>query len=112
MSIEYFVESIRRKPVSTKWTFDKMTQKAISTKWLSRRSVVRRSVVYLANSVDLAYYEPPHQDLRRLQIQLFSSLVLKELRYSEIFCLYALVESSKQSSKAEPRQRVGRQHTG
>ena len=48
MSIEYFVESIRRKPVSTKWTFDKMTlrQKAISTKWLSRRSVVRRSVVY------------------------------------------------------------------
>ena len=47
MSIEYFVESIRRKPVSTKWTFDKMTlrQKAISTKWLSRRSVVRRSVV-------------------------------------------------------------------
>ena len=48
MSIEYFVESIRRKPVSTKWTFDKMTlrRKAFSTKWLSRRSVVRRSVVY------------------------------------------------------------------
>ena len=48
MSIEYFVESIRRKPVSTKCTFDKMTlrQKAISMKWLSRRSVVQRSVVY------------------------------------------------------------------
>ena len=36
-----------------------------------------------ANSVDLvevAHYEPPHQDLRCLQIHLFSSLVLKELR--------------------------------
>ena len=35
-----------------------------------------------ANSVDLddvAHYEPPHQDLRCLQIQLFPSLVLKEL---------------------------------
>ena len=35
-----------------------------------------------ANSVDLdemAHYEPPHQDLRCLQIQLFLSLVLKEL---------------------------------
>ena len=34
------------------------------------------------NCVDLdevAHYEPPHQDLRCLQIQLFSSLVLKEL---------------------------------
>ena len=36
-----------------------------------------------ANSVDLdevAHYEPPHQDLRCLQIQLFSSLVVKELK--------------------------------
>ena len=35
-----------------------------------------------ANSVDLdevAHYEPPHQDLRCLQIQLFSSLVFHEL---------------------------------
>ena len=34
-----------------------------------------------AKSVDLdemAHYEPPHQGLRCLQIQLFSSLVLKE----------------------------------
>ena len=33
-----------------------------------------------ANSVDLnevAHHEPPHQDLRCLQIQLFASLVLK-----------------------------------
>ena len=28
----------------------------------------------------MAHYEPPHQDLRCLQIQLFSSLVVKELR--------------------------------
>ena len=28
----------------------------------------------------MAHYEPPHQDLRRLQIQLFSFLVLKELK--------------------------------
>ena len=37
----------------------------------------------MANSVDLdevAHYEPPHQDLRCLPIQPFSSLVLKELR--------------------------------
>ena len=27
----------------------------------------------------MAHYEPPHQDLRFLQIQLFSSQVLKEL---------------------------------
>ena len=58
MSIEYFVESIRRKPVSTKWTFDKMTlrQKAISTKWLGRRSVVRRSVVYPTKAGRSSYY--------------------------------------------------------
>ena len=28
----------------------------------------------------MALYEPPHQDLRCLQIQLFSSLVFKELK--------------------------------
>ena len=28
---------------------------------------------------EVAHYEPPHQDLHCLQIQLFSSLVLKEL---------------------------------
>ena len=27
----------------------------------------------------VAHYEPPHQDLRCLQIQLFASLVVKEL---------------------------------
>ena len=43
-----FVESIRRTPVSTMWTFDKMTlqQKAFSTNWFSRQSVVGRNVVY------------------------------------------------------------------
>ena len=38
----------------------------------------------MVNSVDLdevANYEPPHQDLQCLQIQLFSSLVLKELTW-------------------------------
>ena len=37
---------------------------------------------YRANSVDLdevAHDEPPHQDLRCLQIQIISSLVLEEL---------------------------------
>ena len=28
---------------------------------------------------EMAHYGPPHQDLRCLQIQLFSSLVVKEL---------------------------------
>ena len=31
-------------------------------------------------SYELAHYDPPHQDLRSLQIQLFSSLVVKELK--------------------------------
>ena len=29
---------------------------------------------------EVAHYEPPHQDLRCLQIQLFLSLVVKELK--------------------------------
>ena len=29
---------------------------------------------------EVAHYEPPHQGLRCLQIQLFSSLILKELK--------------------------------
>ena len=50
----------------------------------------------MANSVDLdevAHYEPPHQDLRCLQIQLLSSLVVKELTHgilvdsSTVICL-------------------------
>ena len=31
----------------------------------------------------MAHYEPPHQDPHSLQIQLFSPLVLKQLRQSE-----------------------------
>ena len=30
---------------------------------------------------EVAHYEPPHQDLRCLQILLFASLVVKELRW-------------------------------
>ena len=40
----------------------------------------------------MAHDEPPHHDLRCLQIQLFSSLVLKELMTS---CLFALRSPSK-----------------
>ena len=32
---------------------------------------------------EVAHYEPPHQDLRCLQTELFSSLVVKELSRSE-----------------------------
>ena len=59
MNIEYCVESIRRKPVSTKWTFDKLTlrQKAFSTKWRSRRSVIYPEDSYLyIKMVDLEFY--------------------------------------------------------
>ena len=41
-----------------------------------------RYIILKIQSVDLdevAHNEPPHQDLRCLQIQLFSSLILKEL---------------------------------
>ena len=55
-----------------------------------------------ANSVDLdeaAYYEPPYQDLCCLQIQLFSSLVLKEFihyepPYQDLCCLQIKLFSS------------------
>ena len=50
---------------------------------LSPSYIILRLQRLEANSVDLdevARYEPPHQNLRCLQIQLFSSLVLKELR--------------------------------
>ena len=32
----------------------------------------------------MAHYEPPHQDLRCLQSQLFSSLVVKDLNISKV----------------------------
>ena len=44
----------------------------------------------MANSVDLdevAHNEPPHQDLRCMQIQLFSSLVVKELNHGLSACM-------------------------
>ena len=51
-------------------------------KKLSPRYIILRIQRLEGNSVDLdevAHYEPPHQDLQCLQIQLFSSLVLKQL---------------------------------
>ena len=42
----------------------------------------------MQDSVDLdevAHYEPPHQDLRCLQVQLFFSLVFKELMNRQKF---------------------------
>ena len=47
----------------------------------------------MANSADLdevAHYEPSHQDLRSLQIQLFSSLVFKELISYIFACAHSL----------------------
>ena len=49
---------------------------------LSPSYIILRIQRLEGNSLDLdevAHYEPPHQDLRCLQIQLFSSLVVKEL---------------------------------
>ena len=37
----------------------------------------------------MAHYEPPHQDLRCLQIQLFLSLVVKELRVKALKMILA-----------------------
>ena len=45
----------------------------------------------------MAHYESPHQDLRCLQIQLFSSLVLKELNKQKrtgILCFTHSVSAS------------------
>ena len=51
-----------------------------SKKFKSKLYHIENSKTRGANSVDLdevAHYEPPHQDLRCLQIQLFSSLVVR-----------------------------------
>ena len=51
-------------------------------KMLSPSYIIQRIQTLEGKSVDLdgvAHYEPPHQELSCLQIQLFSSLVVKEL---------------------------------
>ena len=61
----------------------------------------------MANSVDLdevAHHEPPHQDLCCLQIQLFSSVVVKELNIRSL----AAVCSGLFRSTSEPRSVCGR----
>ena len=70
---------------------------------------------YRANSVDpdeVAHYEPPHPDLCWLQIQLFSSLVFKELDgilkssrlgdFSWLQCSSVIVERSLIAIKGAP----------
>ena len=44
---------------------------------------------------EVAHYEPPHQELRCLQIQLFSSLVLKE--FTRLFLMNFSVLKSNES---------------
>ena len=67
-------------------TTEKQTTKFSSAnfqKMLSPSYILLRIQRLEGNSVDLdevAHYEPPHQDLHCLQIQLFLSLVVKELR--------------------------------
>ena len=65
---------------------------------LSPSYIILRIQRIEANSVDLdavAHYEPPHQHLRCLQSQVFSSLVLKELRVDPL--LEVLLCSGKQT---------------
>ena len=67
------------------FTTKKQTTKFSSAnfqKMLSSSYIILRFQDQRANSVDLdevAHDEPPHQDLRCLQTQLFSSLIVKEL---------------------------------
>ena len=67
-------------------TTEKQTTKFSSAnfqKMLSPSYILLRIQRLEGNSVDLdevAHYEPPHKVLRCLQIQLFSLLVVKELR--------------------------------
>ena len=59
----------------------------------------------MENSVDLdevAHYEPPHQDLLCLQIQLFSSLVVNCVRHCYGYMtVYQTVEAVNESSSKE-----------
>ena len=47
---------------------------------------------------EVAHYEPPHQDLRCLQIQLFSSLVVKELRSIHLETTYGATSQKPNST--------------
>ena len=47
----------------------------------------------------MAHYKPPHQDLRCLQIQLFSSLVLKELVIVVVVVAVNMLNSAVMSEK-------------
>ena len=58
----------------------------------------------MANSVDLdevAHYEPPHQDLHHLQIQLLLSLLLKDLNADLRVILNILSTGTDRSSETE-----------
>ena len=88
------VNSLTTKKQTTKFSsanFEKM----LSELYINENSKTRR-----ANSVDLdevALHEPPHQDLRCLQIQLFMSLVVKELNHVIVRAVISLTSSSCQS---------------
>ena len=66
------------------WPFyadDKIFVCRFSKKCKSKPDHVENSKTRGQNNVyldEVAHYEPPHHDLRCLQIQLFSSLILKE----------------------------------
>ena len=48
----------------------------------------------------MAPYEPPRQDLNCLQIQLFSSQVLKELTKKKHFCLFCDQQKQRHSGNS------------
>ena len=49
--------------------------------------------------IEVAHHEPPHQDLRCLQIQLFSSLVVKELTCNQLLLYDTLKPSRRKCAK-------------
>ena len=80
------------------WPFNSLTTKEQTTKFSSANSQKILSLSYIilrierledkqCRSIEVAHYEPPHQDLRCLKIQLCLSLVLKELSDKLLTCL-------------------------
>ena len=81
----------QKQPTNQLFNYQKQTTKFSSANF-EKKIKSRLFQDSIANSVGLdevAHYEPPHQDLPCLQIQLFSSLALKELMNHKQHCFNA-----------------------
>ena len=72
------INSLTTKKHTTKFSSANLKKKELKLYLIAKTKTRGQTVTVDLDEV--AHYEPPHQDLHCLQIQLFSSLVLKELK--------------------------------